>query len=480
VDIVMTGGGDRRRAERHEQSSERSDPSDRVEQLSSWMMILGTIRLICALGDSLTTLVAMARTGMPTLRMLGQFLQRNPPVIVLGMSWPLVLGLILRRSRDPVFVRAASATFLILSVGGLITLVSGILLKSEIDLLIGSFTVSRYGVLTLQPSSMIRALVGLVQLGLELMTAIMAVCCVRSSVAEYQGQPRGPAGPRKGLHGRLAVYLTIAFLVLGTRHLAWSTYVAFLNESSLFREFVLQADQSRRGVPSSADLVQMPPMRLEMRLANELSSAYNLAVSEHPAEAKDRYLKVIDEIESSKLEGQFSDAMKLTLAQALNNLSWLLSTCEDVRIWRPSESVSYAARAVALAPDQGNYWNTLGVAHYRSANWDQAINALNRSMELRSEGHGDAYDWYFLAMIHAKQGQTVEALDWYQKAATWSHAAGEGDQELYRFQVEAAEQLGVEKPSPPRIARGREYVFPKAPPRGMRRRPTLTIKGLAE
>ena len=56
-----------------------------------------------------------------------------------------------------------------------------------------------------------------------------------------------------------------------------------------------------------------------------------------------------------------------------------------------------------LAPDEGTYWNTLGVAYYRLRNLSAAMNALVRSMELRREG--DSFDWYFVAMIHAQQGR---------------------------------------------------------------------------
>jgi tetratricopeptide (TPR) repeat protein len=467
----MMGKGDSGRAGWRGEWWKQADQADRIAQIGTWMMVLGTVRLICAFGESLGALIEMSRGAMPSLQVLSVFLQRNPPMVVIAMAWPLVLGLVLRRTRSPVFVAAAAATFLMLSIVGLVTLLSSLCYKTELNLLVGSFTVSRWSLARHQPAAVGRALLGLVQLALELATGILACGCT-SSAGAGTAQPREPASPRRRLYGRLAVYLTLAFLVLSTRHLAWSTYVAVLDESSLFRQFVLQGDQPRRASASYEMMqVEVPSRRLGMRMAMELNNAYYLTMDDRSAEAKDRYLKVIEEIETSRREGDYSDTLELTLAQALNNLGWLLATSEDARMLRPADSVSYASRAVKLAPGQGNYWNTLGVAYYRMADWDQATRALERSMELRAAGQGDAYDWFFLAMIHAKNGRKDEALAWYRKAVTWAQGQGEGNPELYRFHVEAAVQLGLEKPPAPRLARARGEQGQRLPVGPARRLP---------
>ena len=105
-----------------------------------------------------------------------------------------------------------------------------------------------------------------------------------------------------------------------------------------------------------------------------------------------------------------------------------------------------AKRAVELAPDEGTYWNTLGVAYYRLRNLPAAMNALVRSMELRREG--DSFDWYFVAMIHAQQGRLDEARQWYDKAAAWQVGTQPGNEELQRFRAEAAQVLGLPVPPP--------------------------------
>ena len=75
----------------------------------------------------------------------------------------------------------------------------------------------------------------------------------------------------------------------------------------------------------------------------------------------------------------------------------------------------------SLAGDGGMYWNTLGVAYFRVQDWDEATKALGRSMELRSDGKGDSYDWFFLAMIHARKDQKEEGRQWYDRAVAWFH-----------------------------------------------------------
>ena len=61
---------------------------------------------------------------------------------------------------------------------------------------------------------------------------------------------------------------------------------------------------------------------------------------------------------------------------------------------------------------------------------------------------GNAYDWFFLAMIHFRQGRKEHALDLYDKAVDWYQTSVPNNEELYRFQLEAALELGLPKPAP--------------------------------
>jgi tetratricopeptide (TPR) repeat protein len=134
-------------------------------------------------------------------------------------------------------------------------------------------------------------------------------------------------------------------------------------------------------------------------------------------------------------------------ARALNNWAWLLATCPETSLRNPEEAVRQARRSLDLVPNERETWNTLGVAYFRLGDCDEALNALYRSMELHNEG--DSFDWFFLAMIHWRMGRKERARDWYNKAAHWSRLQSRSVEELYRFEVEAAEALGLPKPARP-------------------------------
>jgi tetratricopeptide (TPR) repeat protein/serine/threonine protein kinase len=138
-------------------------------------------------------------------------------------------------------------------------------------------------------------------------------------------------------------------------------------------------------------------------------------------------------------------------ASAHNDLAWLLATCVGRKYRNAGRAVEVADKAVQLAPREGTYWNTLGVARYRAGDSKAAITALEKSMALR-EG-GDSWDWFFLAMAHQQLGRKQEARKWYDRASAWLDRRQPGNEELLRFQGEAAALLGI-----PGLARGNFYA----------------------
>jgi tetratricopeptide (TPR) repeat protein len=131
---------------------------------------------------------------------------------------------------------------------------------------------------------------------------------------------------------------------------------------------------------------------------------------------------------------------------AINALAWQLGTCPDAKLRNSGRAVELAKKAVQLAPEQGAYWNTLGVAHYRAGDWQAAVAALNKSVEL---GRGvDASDRLFLGMAHQELGNPDEARKWYDQAVQWLEKhkpALEKDklqaEELLRLRSEAEDVL---------------------------------------
>ena len=129
--------------------------------------------------------------------------------------------------------------------------------------------------------------------------------------------------------------------------------------------------------------------------------------------------------------------------ETANDLAWYLVDCPALALRAPAEAVGLARQAVTRAPEIGDYWNTLGVAHYRAGEFQSALVALGRSMELRSGG--DTGDYFFLAMAHERLGDRTHARAWYDKAVQWmdKHSPqGEGD---LRYRAEAEEILGIKE-----------------------------------
>ena len=133
-------------------------------------------------------------------------------------------------------------------------------------------------------------------------------------------------------------------------------------------------------------------------------------------------------------------------ADTHNNLAWLLAVCPDPAIRDAAEAVRLAKAAVALKPGAGIFWNTLGVAHYRTRSWDAAVEALEKAMGLRAGG--DGLDWFFLGMAHRQLGHEDEARLWYGRAVEWMDKNKPKDAEMLRFRAEASELMGIEPKTP--------------------------------
>jgi serine/threonine protein kinase/Tfp pilus assembly protein PilF len=135
---------------------------------------------------------------------------------------------------------------------------------------------------------------------------------------------------------------------------------------------------------------------------------------------------------------------------AWNDLSWFLSTCPDPKFWDGMEAVGlakkavgFAKKAIELAPDAGNFWNTLGAAHYRAGNCKEAVAALVKSMELRNGG--DSFDWFFLAMANWQMGEKETARKFFDQAVQWMDKNPQHHEQLHRFRAEVAKLMKIEE-----------------------------------
>jgi serine/threonine protein kinase/Flp pilus assembly protein TadD len=138
----------------------------------------------------------------------------------------------------------------------------------------------------------------------------------------------------------------------------------------------------------------------------------------------------------------------------LNELAWLLVTCPDAKLRDPQQAVTHAKKAVELLPGEGGFRNTLGVAQYRNGDWNAAVDAFAKSMELRKGG--DSSDFFFLAMTHWQLGDKEKARSWFDTGVAWMEKNKPQDEELQRFRTEAAELLKIKEAEPELIPLPRE------------------------
>jgi tetratricopeptide (TPR) repeat protein len=125
-----------------------------------------------------------------------------------------------------------------------------------------------------------------------------------------------------------------------------------------------------------------------------------------------------------------------------NNLqAWFLATTSEPGLRDHALAMRLAKKAVMAREKSGNYWNTLGVAHYRNGNFRAAIAALEKAMRFR--GGGQSFDWFFLAMAHWPLGDRAMARKWYNQAVQWMRNHLPADGELRRFRAEAADLIGA-------------------------------------
>jgi hypothetical protein len=125
-----------------------------------------------------------------------------------------------------------------------------------------------------------------------------------------------------------------------------------------------------------------------------------------------------------------------------NALAWFLSTGpEHLRDAR--EAVGLAERAVKGRPGEWQYHTTLGVAYYRAGRYEDAVTALEASLDGQA-GEFAASDLYFLAMCQHRLGDFCHAEHCFERARAWHErrAGKEMAEEFKRFRAEAAAVLG--------------------------------------
>ena len=127
----------------------------------------------------------------------------------------------------------------------------------------------------------------------------------------------------------------------------------------------------------------------------------------------------------------------------------MLTYCPAPQFRDEARAVALFKRALQVVPTTGVYWVASGVALYRTGDWERAIEALTKSLELRNLAPAQvAESQLFLAMAHWRKGEKDRARTWYDKTVTWMKTSQPRDRQLREFRAEAAALLGVaDKPN---------------------------------
>jgi tetratricopeptide (TPR) repeat protein len=131
-------------------------------------------------------------------------------------------------------------------------------------------------------------------------------------------------------------------------------------------------------------------------------------------------------------------------------LAWFLACGPVFELRDPARAATLAGKATELAPTDGYNWATLAAARYRTGNWTEAQEAVEKAMTRRPWGEG--LDWFLLAMIRWRLGDKPGARQWYDKAVEWPAKNDSYNPELRRLQAEAAELMGLPVPPTPKLA----------------------------
>jgi tetratricopeptide (TPR) repeat protein len=128
----------------------------------------------------------------------------------------------------------------------------------------------------------------------------------------------------------------------------------------------------------------------------------------------------------------------------------LLAFCPDDRLRIPARAVKQALSTLELTEGKGRDRAsfsegirpkfTEGLAHYRAGDMAAAQSALQESCNRRAGG--DAYEWFVLALVAARQGDRDAARREYDRAVDWTRWNRYGDTELHVLEAEAAVLVG--------------------------------------
>jgi serine/threonine protein kinase/tetratricopeptide (TPR) repeat protein len=147
---------------------------------------------------------------------------------------------------------------------------------------------------------------------------------------------------------------------------------------------------------------------------------------------------------------EMQEAIRLspTHFRAQQELAFLLGTAKDPRHRDPARALEAANKAIKSAPKDGDCLLALGIARYRTKDWEGAIAALGEADKRWPSGN--PYVWIFLSMAYWRHHDSElaratydRAVRWIESRTQWIEGSRVVKEDLGRFCAEAAELLGI-------------------------------------
>ncbi len=406
----------------------------RMARIAVVLIVLGAMRVVPPMIEWIARARSILGYALPPLRGWPMVFRDTNVLGATWGVWPLAVGLLLLGTRWPRLLMASALCSLALAVEGLANLAYKLTLGVGLPPV--SWAPERW-------AHLVPIVGNVAQVGVSL-AFVGWVWRMRKEVRRQEPERFGSPSSPTAIAGRLAVVGSIVFAL----------FVGYAELWTMFEEVILRVPSIRLLV-AGPNQRHAPVVRLEtpeqkrFRLASEhIDTGLALASRGYYREAKRSYIRGINAFEQLVEDDPLGRKFARSRSLALNNLAWLLATCEDDSVRNPAQAVDLARRALELIPEDGNTWNTLGVAQFRNGRLDEALATFDHAMKLRNGG--DGYDWFFLAMIHEAKGDSESARHWYDRAVQWREDVMPFDQEVYRFNAEAAQALHLTTPARPR------------------------------
>jgi tetratricopeptide (TPR) repeat protein len=128
-------------------------------------------------------------------------------------------------------------------------------------------------------------------------------------------------------------------------------------------------------------------------------------------------------------------------ARAFNNFAYFLLECSDPQLRDPLKAVEMARSAVERDPAYADFWETLGLAYYRTSSWSPALSAFLKARQLKVRFSG--FTSFYLAMTCWQLGHREDAQKHYVEGVQWMDANQPDHVTLVRLRAEAENLLGI-------------------------------------